>query len=406
MMERWDAVVVGAGPAGSMAARALAQAGHKVLVLERQRVIGSEIYCAEGLSAFWPRAAGLEFKRSWIAYEVDRVRVFGPSLDYFETQVKGVGWVTERRVLDRDLALAAAETGAHFLQPATFREAERQGEGFVVRFTYKAKEREVFARAIVGADGPASAVGKSLGLDVGVGPKDIHYAAQVLLVDESLEGWLGLYGAPQYAPGGYAWVFPKAPGVANVGVGVAHPEKRLDPLPYLKKFLQEQFPNARALNPILSVVPTGGHRKKFWGDGVVLAGDAARLADPLTGGGLGPAILSGKIAGEVLAEALSEGDLSAGRLAEYPKRFWKIAHKRAYELSYAIREEFFNLTAEDLDFLFRELRPLFHGVSIESFDSFEIGKKILREAPKVAAFALRKGGHAFFNYLKEALFGS
>jgi len=405
-MEFYDAVVVGAGPAGSCAARELAAAGHRVLVLERQRQVAGEIFCAEGITDFWFKALGWEPEKAWISNHVENVRVYGPAGDYFHVHVGHVGFILERRVFDRDLAARAASAGAEFLLPARFTGAERTKDWVEAQFTYLGKPERVRARLIVGADGPASAVGKALGLEVDVPISDIHYTAQVLLSDQGISGeWLGLYAGSEIAPHGYAWLFTKRDGLANAGVGVADRKIRIDPLPYLEAFLTRYFPRGKRLSRLLSVVPTGGHRLKPYGDRVMLVGDAARLADPITGGGIGPALLSGTIAGQIGAKALSEDNLSAKRLSEYPKIYWSKADRRAYELSYALREAYFDFTDDDLNYLFGQLSPLFHWKSLQSVDSVYIGRMILSGAPGIAALAVKKGKNALFRYLKETLFG-
>ncbi len=405
-MESYDAVVVGAGPAGSCAAREMALAGHRVLVLERQRQVADEIVCAEGITDFWFRALGWEPDRAWISNHVHSVRVYGPGGDYFHVHVGHVGNILERRVFDRDLAVMAAAAGAEILVSARFTGAQVTKNGVEIGFTHLGKDERVAARLVIGADGPASAVGKAIGLDVDVPIADIHYTAQVLLSDDRISGdWIGLYAGHDIAPSGYAWLFTKRDGLANAGVGVADRKRRIDPLPYLEAFLGRYFPGGKRLSRLLSVVPTGGHKLRIYGERVMIVGDAARLADPITGGGLGPAIVSGTTAGQVGAAALSEDNLSARRLSEYPKLYWSRADRKAYELSYTIREAYFDFTDDDLNYIFGQLRPLFHEKSLESVDSVYIGRMILSGAPGLAALAVKKGKNALFRYLKETLFG-
>ncbi|MEO0180480.1 MAG: NAD(P)/FAD-dependent oxidoreductase [candidate division WOR-3 bacterium] len=405
-MERYDAVVVGAGPSGSCAAYELARSGFRVLVLERQRQVAGEIACAEGITDFWFGALGWKPEPRWISNHVRNVRVYSPGGDYFHVHVGHVGYILERRIFDRDLAVRAASAGAEFLVSARFTGARRTKDDIELSFVHLGKDERVRARLVIGADGPASAVGKALGLAVDVSHADVHYTAQVLLSDGDISGdWLGLYSGSDIGLHGYAWLFTKRDGLANAGVGVADRGARVDPLPYLETFLARYFPRGKRLSRILAVVPTGGHRLRPYGDRVMVVGDAARLADPITGGGIGPALLSGTIAGQVGARALLEDDLSEKNLAEYPKRYWSEADRKSYELSYSLREAYFDFTDRDLDYLFGQLKPLFHEKSLESVDSIYIGRMILSGAPGLAAFALKKGKNALFRYLKETLFG-
>jgi len=405
-MTEYDAIVVGAGPGGSTAAYELASAGHRTLVLERQRQVAGEIFCAEGITDFWFRTLGWMPEERWVSNHVKQVRVYAPSGKFFQVSVGHVGYILERRVFDRDLAVRAALAGAEFLVSARFTGAGRMADGVVVSFEHLGSREQARARLVVGADGPASAVGKSLGLAVEVPAADVHYTAQVLLADDSISGeWLGLYAGHDIAPFGYGWLFNKRDGLGNVGVGVASKAGRADPVPYLEAFLARYFPGGRRLSRVLSVVPTAGHRLRPFGERAMVVGDAARLADPITGGGIGPAILSGTIAGKLGAEALAKDDLSARRLSGYPKKYWKMADRKAYELSYSLREAYFDFDDDDFNYLFSELYPIFNGASLESVDSMYVGRMILSKAPGIAALAAKKGKNALFKYLKGTLFG-
>lgn len=399
-MERFDLVVVGAGPAGSVAARTAAERGVRTLLLEKEREIGRSVVCAEGIS----RRALLPFAEPqprWIASTVDRVKFFGPSGDFFEIVYPEVGYILERKLFDRYLAERAALAGAEIRTAAEYIGAERQDGILWVRYRRLGKEETVETPLLIGADGPASRVGKSLGMRVDIPPDDLHLVAQYLMAHPDFRaGEMHIYVGHECCPKGYGWLFPKGNGIANVGLGI-HPGYG-NQLRYLERFVQKRFPEAQVLYIQQSVVPVGGHKLQIVSDHVMLVGDAARLADPFSGGGISPGMISGKMAAEVAVEALEAGDFSEGFLARYPRRYFG-RYGQEYRLSYGLREFFMGLSDEDLDFLVRELKGVFHHRRLDTLDMIPLARDILKSSPRLFGFLLRKGKDAFRDYLRNTV---
>ncbi len=404
-MEKYDAVVVGAGPAGSMAAKKLAEGGVKVLLLERKPEVGMVVQCAEGISH---QSLTLFFEPDprFIASRINKARFYAPNGDYIEIKKEGVGYVLERRIFDRFVAQKAAEAGAEILTNATFNKLERKGDKWLVHFSHKGKTEIVECRLVIGADGPGSNVGRQAGLKLDMDPEDYHYVMEYFMVHPAIEdGRIDFFTGDEYCYKGYGWSFPKGGHYGNVGVGVALVPPEIGAKPYLERFVNTYFKGGKILGVISSVVPVGGHKMEIYGDGVMVVGDAARLAEPISGGGIPAALLSGSIAGEVGANALKEGNLSKERLKEYHDRFWKAINRREYELAYEVRKVFLKMNDEDIQYIFEQLKPLFHGKDIDTINATEIAKFILKAAPTLLTFAAQKGGPQFVDYLKRAIFG-
>jgi digeranylgeranylglycerophospholipid reductase len=404
-MEKFDAVVVGAGPGGSMAAWKLAEGGAKVLLLERKPEIGMVVQCAEGISH---QSLTLFFEPDprFIASRLNRARFYAPNGDYMEVRKEGVGYILERRVFDRYIAQKAAEAGAEILTNATFTRLERKGENWLVHFSHKGKNEIVECRLVIGADGPGSNVGRQAGLKLDLEPEDYHYVMEYFMVHPAIEdGRADFFTGDEYCHKGYGWSFPKGGHYGNVGVGVALVPPEVGAKPYLERFVNTYFKGAKILGVISSVVPVGGHKMEIYGDGIMVVGDAARLAEPISGGGIPAALLSGSIAGEVGAKALKEGNLSKSRLKEYHDRFWEKINRREYELAYEVRKVFLKMDDNDIQYLFDQLKPLFHNKDLDTVNATEIAKFILTTAPNLLLFAAKKGGAQFVDYLKRAVFG-
>lgn len=395
----YTAVVVGAGPGGSTAARILAEGGVKVLLLEKSKDVGKQFLCAEGISrqsltAFYPPDP------RYVATEIHEVRVVGPDGSAFTVRAPHAGYILERVIFDRFLAEEAARAGADLRTGATFTHIQREGKGFRVAFRYQGVIREVRADLVIGADGPASRVGKQLGLEVETQEKDVHYASQVLITHPSIEAnRMDFFISYELAPYGYGWVFPKRNGVGNVGLGVLPPYRSQ---PLLQAMLDRYFPGAKVVWRLNGAIPTGGYRMCFWGDGVMLVGDAARLADPVSDGGIPMAMFSGKMAAETALEALEVGDLSERRLRAYPDRFWE-AFGRDYNLALKIRDFFFTLTEADLLELHRILQKRLDGLLLTTLDPWEIVKIFVKSAPDVLGFVGRRGGRVLAELIQKAL---
>ncbi len=402
-MKTFDAIVVGAGPAGASAARVLASRGFRVLLLERQRSVAQYIPCAEGISHRSLVTAAPADPR-WISAPIESVRLLAPEDLSFEVRTPGVGYILERKVFDRHLVNEAVLAGAELQTGARALRAERTADGIEVVYQHRGREKRVDARLVIGADGPGSVIGRSLGLNLDLEPRDIHRCHQVLLAHPDIGATrLEIAVGQEVAPGGYAWVFPKEKGLANVGVGILGDEEQARE--YTFRFVAQRFPGGRVLGEIASVVPTGGHRMDLVGDRVMVVGDAARLADPLSGGGIPPALDSGRVAGEVAAEALAADRLDAEFLARYPQRFWA-TYGPYQSLSAHLRDVYLDLNDRDLAYLARSLKPVFDGQELGSPEAFHLVRLALKARPGLLAFLLKKGRRTLVRYLQERILGT
>lgn len=287
-----DVLCVGLGPAGARAARAAAAARCRVLAVDRKHEPGRPVQCAE----FVPALIGLEVEGLG-----DCVH---QSIDAMETFVEGAapdhmapfpGRMLDRAIFDAHLVEDARRAGAECRFGVTMRSISTAG---IVTLSDGALVR---ARVIVGADGPRSIVGRAIGevnrmlvetRQVTVPLLEPHNATDIFLSAS--------------IPGGYGWLFPKG-GVANVGAGVSPDRRGL-----LKRIVQELHETlvaeGRVGGTILSqtggAIPVGGPlapRGRLGCAVVLLAGDAAGLANPITGAGIAAAVHSGTLAGEAAA---------------------------------------------------------------------------------------------------------
>jgi digeranylgeranylglycerophospholipid reductase len=295
--EHVDVLVVGAGPAGSIAARVAAGAGLSVLLVERRPCIGIPVQCAEYVPAQIVQYAPLP--KRCIAQRIRTMRTLLPDGTMEETPA--AGYVIDRALFDKALAVAAHRVGARVW--TTARAIERTDRGVLVR--RGGRTVEVEADVIVGADGPRSTVGRWVGHE---NAAYIH-ARQVEVVLPSPRPSTEIYFDPFYR-GGYGWLFPKGDR-ANVGVGVRREmggELR-EALDHLLERLE--IGRDAILGRTGGLVPAGGEVAHLRAGNVLLVGDAAGHTHPITGAGVASAVIGATLAGEAIVQSIKAGENEA-----------------------------------------------------------------------------------------------
>ncbi len=361
MSLRCDVVVVGAGPGGAMAAKAAAEAGLKVVMLEKRQEIGDPVRCAEGVSKRVLEDM-IKPEPQWIAAEVKGARIYAPDgTSIVMSEDKGgneVGYVLERKVFDRGLAMEAARAGVKVMVKTRALGLLRDdGKVAGVSAMRIGEPLKIEAPLIIGADGVESKVGRWAGIDTALKLKDIETCAQFLVSDQSIDDqYCEFFLGNEIAPAGYVWSFPKGDKLANVGLGILGSKSNPgDATRLLQEFMKKRFPNGKVVEMVVGGDPCSGPIDSTTEDGVMLVGDAARQTDPLTGGGILNAMQAGIIAGEVAAKALAAGDVSRTGLKEYEDR-WRETIGRHIARSFEYKEFFVKLTDSDLNQLIGSLK--------------------------------------------------
>ena len=306
MKQEYDIIVVGAGPAGSMAARFAAEQGVSVLMLEKDRDVGYPVRCGEAIS----KAGVEEFitpDPKWIAATISKFSFNAPDgteviLDFGEA-----GYVLERRIFDYELARTAADAGAEILTRAyvnglIFEDGKVSG----VKYEYQGEQKELKSKVVIAADGVESRVGRWAGLTTHIDFRDMESAVQITAANIPVDqNTLYFYFGQDYAPQGYFWIFPKGDKKANIGLGVSGLiGKKKSALSFLNDFMERYYPAAPVLTTIAGGVPCSTTLDKISAPGIMLVGDAARQVNPLSGGGIASGMIGGSIAGKIAAEAV------------------------------------------------------------------------------------------------------
>lgn len=349
---RYDAVVVGAGPAGLAFARNLAEKGFKVIVVEKEDQL-SKKPCGEGISARVLKTAKIPYSEAdrFASRRISGAAIVAPNGKAVVIKQEGeMGFVVDKRAFLRVMGEYAAAAGAEvrMLEPA--KSFTRTKDGVKV----KTRTLELEASILIGADGYLSRVAKTFSLER-PGERKVIPTVQYVMANVELEDptLTYFYLGSEVAPLGYVWIFPKDGKLANVGIGVQGASPKL----YLDKFIRshpEFFSHSTMVEFRAAAVTIGGMLEKIVDDRVMLVGESAGQVIPLTGGGIHTSIAGGMIASEVAAKALEEGDLTAKRLSEYPKEYGKYWGKRisnslkALKAIEALSDDELNLLADVL----------------------------------------------------------
>src|SRR5438046_653010 len=229
-----------------------------------------------------------------------------------------------------------------------------------------ARCRVARARRPSGHAGGEAMVGRWAGLDPRVPARDMESCAQYVLegIDFDPAAIYLQFGAG-IAPGGYAWVFPKSPGVANVGLGlVALKADGRNARQYLDDWIARRYPRGEKTGCTVGGVIVHTTIRQTYTDGVLVAGAAAHMINPLSGGGIVNAMKAGRLAGRVATAAIRAGDTSASRLSAFHAGWMELLgddHLKYYRLKRALEgldDAFFNSLARTANAILPEQRTL------------------------------------------------
>ena len=343
----FDAVVVGAGPAGSAAALVLARGGRRVLLLEKDRFPRPKV-CGEFLSS----DAVSSLRKLGVLASVERAvpeRIARGSLHWprgrsVSFDLPATAYGLSRRVLDDLVARAATDAGADTRFDARVLSIDAPGaDGFRVRFSQKEAEREVRASFVVGAWGRWDALDRRL--DRGfqrAGSRYFGWSRDYEGNTSALAGQVRLY----FFPGGYCGLSRVEEERVNlagvVSEGVLRGQKAVweGVLAHARRSNGALDADLSALAPgptgFLGTGPVFFTAKPPSEEGILMAGDAAGVIDPFSGEGQAAAFASGILAGETVESALS-GSLSPAATARAYSRAWKRSQARRFVWSALLR---------------------------------------------------------------------
>ena len=351
MKKKYDIIVVGGGPTGSMAAFEAARAGNSVCVLEKTRDIGYPVRCGEAVG----HSGLMQFtnpKKNWIASKIKSIQLVSPNKTSVDINFKKeTGYILNRRVFDYDLSKMAVDAGAEVYTKAYVEDLVII-DGCVkgVKVNLLDENIEILSDIVIGADGIDSRIGRWGGLKTSVKMKDMESCVQYSVSNVNInQEQMRMYVGSEFAPGGYLWIFPKGDRSANIGIGISGKySKEQSAKIYLDKFMKNNYPDASILTTVCGGVPCPKPMREPIGEGLMLAGDAAHQVNPMTGGGIISGMKGGAIAGIVASESIKSKDYSKNFLKKYPQRMLQDFGKN-YERFYNIKLAVNQLNDDDLN---------------------------------------------------------
>ncbi|MFX1368566.1 MAG: geranylgeranyl reductase family protein [Promethearchaeota archaeon] len=322
MAKMYDVAVVGAGPAGSTVAGALARQGFSTIILERKRTVGVPVQCGELLPTpaemreLFPRAKRaprlVDVPSRLITNSTSVIRLISPRNSIFEFGFAAN--IIDRTHFDQWLAENAMDSGAELCLQTNLlsrkSSSELEAKGPSGRQTIRAK-------VIVGADGPRSIISRSIGNKYSNLGRDMSASAQYVMDGvEADSDVVEMYFGSTVAPGGYLWNIPKGEGSANIGLGLREQYKAsgVAPRTYLEQVVKKHkivsilTQRATIRSRVGAFIPVGGPVAKTFGSQTVLVGDAAGHVMACNGGGIPSAMVGGEIASEIVANNLEFGE--------------------------------------------------------------------------------------------------
>ena len=381
-MPDFDVVVVGGGCAGLWAARTAASAGARTLLVERHERIGMRIACAEGVGTAGIGQFG-DLLPEYVAATVDRAGLYDPEGRCIDVAEPGCGYILNKALFLDGLAASAARSGAE-IQVGTSAAGIRplSGGGLGIDLEGAGGDLTVTAGGVVGADGIESGIGGQLGIRKPLAPLELFSCAQYLLAPVDLDPRkVEFHFGRNIAPGGYAWVFPKGEDVANVGVGVICSGKReTSPLEYLKEFKAKRSPGSRGVGRVFGGVPTTKAPFAACGYGVFLAGDAGRMADPISGAGIVPGMETAELAAKAAVRHAVQGESLRSVERDFKRSLKALFKDRT--LRFAVRKILAKLSDAEATRMLGVVGEYASEQSIIRGDPFSVVKFMIKAMPR------------------------
>jgi len=305
-----DVLVVGGGPAGSLAAESAARGGLRTLLIEREAAIGDPVHTSGALAISTARQFALPER---LYHPLYTVRLASPGANALFEAKEPIACVIDVRETYRHLARRAQEAGARVLTSAEAL-APTLVDGAVTGCSVRHAGRvgDVRSSIVIDASGYRASIARAAALHPGFTRFGVGAEWEVVS-DRCRQDQLVLIVGNRWAPAGYAWVFPWGGERVRVGVGLLHADTREDPRRLLSLFVSEldRFEIDLGHHEITErhhgLIPADGLAPRLAGAGIMAVGDAAGVATLVVGEGIRPSMASGRLAGEAAVRAIVSG---------------------------------------------------------------------------------------------------
>ena len=354
----YDLAVVGAGPAGSNAARIAAKKGLSVIVLDKRQEIGSPVRCGEGLNIEFFLKEKLPLDNRFIANYIDTAEFYSP--DNTVITVKGTenaGAIVERKIFDKFLANLAVSEGSELYIKSEVKNITRDKDIYILKISESGAMSRVKARCVIIAEGVEGRLASKIGFESKNKLKNIFSGFQYEICGLNIDNpsTIKFFIDESITPQGYAWVFPKGDDRANVGV-IARGSSNIYAQKSLNLFLNK-YPELRGkgyLEANSGTIPVSEPLNTLVIDKILIAGDCAHQVNPIHAGGICEGMIGGRLAAESVVRYINAGEENTAILKEYEKN-WIDSYGHLQKKLMAVRYFLDILSNEDYNFIFRKL---------------------------------------------------
>ena len=403
-MDKFDVIVAGAGTAGCLAAKTVAEAGLKVCLVERKKreEIGQKV-CGDALGEHHLKALGIEKPQGGeLEKRIDGIKIYSPDLETVFTVADKdfVGYILDRRLFGQWLLRKTLDAGAELVDSTQCLDPiieKNSVAGLLTKNLKTGIESQLKAKAVVDASGFVAVVRRKLpekiGIENEVANEDVeacYREIRQLKQEVGSSKYCEIYLNNKVTPGGYAWIFPKSGARVNSGVGICMRHKFPNPKSQFYKYVVTRplFEGSLLLDAGAWYDPTRRPLDNMVGNGVIITGDAACLVNPIHGGGIGPSMISGQLAGKTIVEALEHGEATQKSLWLYNGRYNGLYGAKQARLD-AFRRLLIGSSDEDLNYgmrchLLTEEDVLKAGMGEEfHLNITETGKRVFRGIKRI-----------------------
>ncbi|HYB92904.1 MAG TPA: geranylgeranyl reductase family protein [archaeon] len=336
-MKNFDLLIVGAGTAGCLAAKIATDHNLDVCLMDRKpsKDIGNKV-CADAIGKHHFDNLKLAYpSHDELACKIAGIDVYSPNKEtVFRISGEGLhGFILNRHEFGQRLLNKVLDKGITFIDNSTAFEPIIEGKfvrGVLAKNIADDIASKIYGKITIDATGYAASLRQKLPLEWGVETvknEDVSLCYREIreIKTEIDSDYCEIYLNQIESPGGYVWIFPKGPGKVNVGLGVQMRGKYPSPKSLLYNYVLSQplFRDSKILTGGGGQVPTRRPLSCLVANGIIFAGDAGCLVNPIHGGGIGPSMMSGKLAAEAAAEAIENGDVSREKLWQYNINYMK-----------------------------------------------------------------------------------
>ena len=394
--EAYDAIVIGAGPTGSNAARLLALRGWSVLLVEEHPQVGIPVQCAGLVTPRTFDHTPFPIGDLW-QNDLTGARIYAPDGTAVEFDAgKPHAQAMDRARFDQKMAEAAVAAGVDLQTDTKAVEAHRDGSGVTVSFISPGQKSQARARLLVGADGIRGSVARWFGFPP-VEEIVSCYEAELCRVNipSDKPSIIPMFAGKQQAPGFFSWIIPVGGDRARAGLAVAPGMNTESAKAYYERMFKDpqSAPFLAGAEPtylIIGGIPLG-LRDRIVDDRVMLVGDAAGMAKPTSGGGIYYGLVASEFLAETAHRALRTDRLDRGSLLPYERKVKRVLGRELAK-GRRLRALYKRMGDEDFNRLARMLsRPKARAV-IERVGDIDYPSRLvlplLRAEPRLAPFFL------------------